>query len=134
MRRFFAYPSMNKLIVGSRSNANPLLQHLLQQLHSKRRFRSQNKRDHRLMVSFVLAAELGFEPRHTESESAVLPLHNSAKCLYILTHNFPFVKYFFCFFIFFSERMIFVAKNQFSPLKKGCPDMRGNLFLYYYLS
>ena len=27
---------------------------------------------------FVLAAELGFEPRHTESESAVLPLHNSA--------------------------------------------------------
>ena len=27
---------------------------------------------------FFLAAELGFEPRHTESESAVLPLHNSA--------------------------------------------------------
>ena len=27
---------------------------------------------------FLLAAELGFEPRHTESESAVLPLHNSA--------------------------------------------------------
>ena len=26
-----------------------------------------------------MAAELGFEPRHTESESAVLPLHNSAK-------------------------------------------------------
>ena len=25
-----------------------------------------------------LAAELGFEPRQTESESAVLPLHNSA--------------------------------------------------------
>ena len=30
------------------------------------------------MVVFLLAAELGFEPRHTESESAVLPLHNSA--------------------------------------------------------
>ena len=30
-------------------------------------------------VSFALAAELGFEPRHTESESAVLPLHNSAR-------------------------------------------------------
>ncbi len=30
------------------------------------------------MVAFLLAAELGFEPRHTESESAVLPLHNSA--------------------------------------------------------
>lgn len=28
---------------------------------------------------FYMAAELGFEPRHTESESAVLPLHNSAK-------------------------------------------------------
>ena len=27
---------------------------------------------------FFMAAELGFEPRHTESESAVLPLHNSA--------------------------------------------------------
>ena len=31
-----------------------------------------------MMVVFLLAAELGFEPRHTESESAVLPLHNSA--------------------------------------------------------
>ena len=28
---------------------------------------------------FFLVAELGFEPRQTESESAVLPLHNSAK-------------------------------------------------------
>ena len=33
------------------------------------------------MVVFLLAAELGFEPRHTESESAVLPLHNSAIAL-----------------------------------------------------
>lgn len=30
------------------------------------------------MLFFVLAAELGFEPRQTESESVVLPLHNSA--------------------------------------------------------
>ena len=29
-------------------------------------------------VPLPMAAELGFEPRHTESESAVLPLHNSA--------------------------------------------------------
>ena len=29
-------------------------------------------------TDFRLAAELGFEPRQTESESAVLPLHNSA--------------------------------------------------------
>ena len=28
---------------------------------------------------FFMAAELGFEPRQTESESAVLPLHNSAR-------------------------------------------------------
>ena len=32
-----------------------------------------------------LAAELGFEPRHTESESAVLPLHNSASHFFIIT-------------------------------------------------
>ena len=36
------------------------------------------KNDPRVMVVFSFAAELGFEPRHTESESAVLPLHNSA--------------------------------------------------------
>ena len=29
-------------------------------------------------LSNNLAAEEGFEPSHTESESAVLPLHNSA--------------------------------------------------------
>ena len=33
-----------------------------------------------------MAAELGFEPRHTESESAVLPLHNSA-ILYLVVFN-----------------------------------------------
>ena len=40
---------------------------------------------------FLLAAELGFEPRHTESESAVLPLHNSAIALtlvYFSTKDF----------------------------------------------
>ena len=33
-----------------------------------------------------LAAELGFEPRQTESESAVLPLHNSATNKWYYTH------------------------------------------------
>ena len=33
-----------------------------------------------------LAAELGFEPRQTESESAVLPLHNSATNKRYYTH------------------------------------------------
>ena len=40
----------------------------------KRRLSTENRR-------FFLAAELGFEPRQTESESAVLPLHNSAMAL-----------------------------------------------------
>ncbi len=37
-----------------------------------------------LMVSFFMAAEEGFEPSQTESESVVLPLHNSA-IYYIFT-------------------------------------------------
>ena len=36
------------------------------------------KPPHYITEAFTLAAELGFEPRQTESESAVLPLHNSA--------------------------------------------------------
>ena len=39
-------------------------------------------------VSGPLAAELGFEPRHTESESAVLPLHNSALHFYYYSQKF----------------------------------------------
>ena len=39
-----------------------------------------------------LAAELGFEPRHTESESAVLPLHNSASRKDYYTQNNENVK------------------------------------------
>ncbi len=46
-----------------------------------------------------MAAELGFEPRHTESESAVLPLHNSAiaclQAVYIVTQMQKFVNTFF---------------------------------------
>ena len=46
-----------------------------------------------------MAGDLGFEPRHTESESAVLPLHNSARAFLsaqiILTHKIGFVKCFF---------------------------------------
>ena len=45
----------------------------------KSRFQFQNKKTNRMGWFFVLAAEPGFEPRRTESESAVLPLHNSAK-------------------------------------------------------
>ncbi len=41
-----------------------------------------------------MAAGEGFEPSQTESESAVLPLHNPARCRYYYTRNSPFVKYF----------------------------------------
>ena len=48
-----------------------------------------------------MAAELGFEPRHTESESAVLPLHNSASTVLIIADKsemsrkiFNFLKFF----------------------------------------
>ena len=42
-----------------------------------------------------LAAELGFEPRQTESESAVLPLHNSATNSDYYTHPLHNCQYFF---------------------------------------
>ena len=69
-----------------------------------------------------MAAELGFEPRHTESESAVLPLHNSAirprrcKDSHIITSLSPFVKGF-----------LKKSRFSFSPcLKRAwrvfCPD------------
>ena len=41
-----------------------------------------------LALYINLAAELGFEPRQTESESVVLPLHNSA--INLLYHIFLF--------------------------------------------
>ena len=40
-----------------------------------------NRSKHHVSTGFLLAAEEGFEPSHTESESAVLPLHNSANYL-----------------------------------------------------
>ena len=42
---------------------------------------SKTKVPRKLLRHSSLAAALGFEPRHTESESAVLPLHNAAKLL-----------------------------------------------------
>ena len=42
-----------------------------------------------------MAAGEGFEPSHTESESAVLPLHNPAKRKDYYTFIFLFVKLFF---------------------------------------
>ena len=74
-----------------------------------------------------MAAELGFEPRHTESESAVLPLHNSA-ILYLLrgAHSFFVLVYFstqkrVCQVLFsiFSQKMIF-----YTILGAGKPILR----------
>ena len=45
-------------------------------------------------TSGPMAAELGFEPRHTESESAVLPLHNSALHFYYYNQKNRYVKWF----------------------------------------
>ena len=42
-----------------------------------------------------MAAGEGFEPSHTESESAVLPLHNPAKRKSYYTKKTLFVKHFF---------------------------------------
>ena len=42
-------------------------------------------------VSSDVAAELGFEPRQYESESQVLPLHNSAILLYALSFGRRFI-------------------------------------------
>ena len=42
--------------------------------------------------SFLAAGE-GFEPSHTESESAVLPLHNPAKRKSYYNRNIRFVKH-----------------------------------------
>lgn len=47
---------------------------------------------------FILAAELGFEPRQTESESVVLPLHNSASARDIIVYHQELVKHFLKFF------------------------------------
>ena len=59
-------------------------------------------------AAFSLAAEEGFEPSQTESESVVLPLHNSAvfSCLlpcdlYSIQRNTSSVKHFFQKFLFF---------------------------------
>ena len=60
-----------------------------------------NRSKHHVSTGFLLAAEEGFEPSHTESESAVLPLHNSANywCsaehFYYYIHFLQFVKPFF---------------------------------------
>ena len=50
------------------------------------------------MLIFFVAAEEGFEPSQTESESVVLPLHNSAISLTdlnMITENLSNVKHFF---------------------------------------
>ena len=45
-----------------------------------------------------MAAGEGFEPSHTESESAVLPLHNPAKRKSYYNSNFEFVNTYFTIF------------------------------------
>ena len=62
-----------------------------------------------------LAAEEGFEPSQTESESVVLPLHNSAinSTLTIIAHAVRFVNSFFAIFDFYLK---ILRRNA----EKGC--------------
>ena len=53
-------------------------QHISQRSYITRRRRISLKKALDEASAFFMAAELGFEPRQTESESVVLPLHNSA--------------------------------------------------------
>ena len=68
-----------------------------------------------------MAAELGFEPRHTESESAVLPLHNSAMhrffvLVYFITAKCVcqdiFLKIWFCNYYYQKSAIIYVVIRQ----------------------
>ena len=63
----------------------------------------------------LLAAEEGFEPSQTESESVVLPLHNSAinSTLTIIAHAVRFVNSFFAIFDFYLK---ILCRNA----EKGC--------------
>ena len=81
-----------------------------------------NKRPLGVSGLLFLAAELGFEPRHTESESAVLPLHNSAKCVDIISQDKKVVNYFF-------EKTLNIA---FTSSAKVCKGVQKNLKGFYF--
>ena len=73
-----------------------------------------------------MAAELGFEPRHTESESAVLPLHNSASHLYNYIHILKYVnRYVKNFFLLYFEFLYILSFVQ-----QGTPKASASLSMY----
>ncbi len=82
---------------------------------------SRTKKEMQPTLHLFLAAGEGFEPSHTESESAVLPLHKPAiSCAltsagYIILTYPSFVKSYFSFFQTFSERFFF--PSPFSPIQ-----------------
>ena len=76
-RKFPRLPSARERPPLCAGKPNPSFARTGKTLESKRQFADKTKRTP-IGVLFVLAAEPGFEPRRTESESAVLPLHNSA--------------------------------------------------------
>ncbi len=64
-----------------------------------------------MMVCFCLAAEPGFEPRTTESEAGMLPLHHSAiafALVYSITMK-PFCQDFFESFLICVKKYVFVG-------------------------
>ena len=66
------------------------------------------KTDTRLGVRFFLAAELGIEPRQRDSETLVLPLHNSAKLRSLLRTGLLYSIFLFCQGIFCKKGRFFV--------------------------
>ena len=73
------------------------------------------KRKTRNIVSSFLAAVKGFEPLHTESESAVLPLHNTAMCnfkLQVVLYNVQKAKSSLFFARLKSSRRFYQSRNS----------------------
>ena len=73
-----------------------------------------------------MAAELGFEPRQTESETVVLPLHNSAMCesVYHYTEFWGFVKRLQVRF-FPSERILCIKISKPIPVRRKAESAGG---------
>ena len=87
-------------------------------------FAVRGRRLNRLTMEACVAAELGFEPRQHESESWVLPLHNSAivnrtrrarPTNSIIRNSTPFVNRFFQLFFFLTFSSVRSCVNFFAP-------------------
>ena len=74
----------------------------------------------RLFGLLAVAAGEGFEPSHTESESAVLPLHNPAICACALGERKSYYTIFFP-----------IVKHKSKKFAKTASLFRGRGFVYF---